>query len=178
MASAMQFEQPAMNWDASDTNQEFQRFKQHVEFTFKGPLAKADKKDRSGWLGMLIGAQGREVYKTFTWVVDPDHPEILQQDDPDIVLEKLENYVRPAKNKRVARYKAQQRKQTDGESFDNFVKDLKILLLDCEYGDTDDMLVDLIINGVRHQKVHERLLDKGQELTLNKAIDVGRQYEL
>ena len=59
---------------------------------------------------MWIGAQGREVYKTFTWVVDPDHPEILQQDDPDIVLEKIENYVRPAKNKREARYKAQQRK--------------------------------------------------------------------
>ena len=51
-------------------------------------------------------------------------------------------------------------------------------MLDCEYGDTDDMLVDFIINGVRHQKVHERLLDKGQELTLNKAIDVGRRYEL
>ena len=46
MASAMQFEQPAMNWGASETYQEFQRFKQLVEFTFNGYSAKADKKDR------------------------------------------------------------------------------------------------------------------------------------
>ena len=127
---------------------------------------------------MSICAQGREVYKTFTWVADTDHHEILKQDDPNIVLEKLENYVRPAKNKRVARYKAQQGKQTDRESFDNFVKDLMVLLLDCEYDETDDILVDLIINGVRHQKVYDRLLDKGQELTLNKSFDVSRQYDL
>ena len=78
---------------------------------------------------------------------------------------KLEDYVRLAKNKRVARFKAQQRKQSDGESFENFVKDLKILLLDCDYGEThtDDILVDLIINGVKHKKVQERLLDKGQD---------------
>ena len=174
----MPFEQPAFNWDTSDTFQEFQRFKQHVQFTFKGPLSKADNKDKAGWLGMWIGPQGREIYKTFTWTVDPDHPDVNEQDDPDIVLQKLENYVRPAKNKRVARFKAQQRKQKEGESFDNFVKDLRILLLDCEYTHTDDMLVDLIINGVKHKKVQLRLLDQGQELTLNKAIEIGRQYEL
>ena len=75
MASGFSFDQPCFNWDAKDTYQEFQRFKQHVEFTFKGPLAKSDKKDCAGWLGMWIGQQGREVYKTFTW-------DAGQEDDP------------------------------------------------------------------------------------------------
>lgn len=70
MASAMPFEQPAFNWDASDTFQEFQRFKQHVQFTFKGPLSKAENKDKAGWLGMWIGPQGREIYKNITWTCD------------------------------------------------------------------------------------------------------------
>ena len=58
MASAMPFEQPAFNWDASDTFQEFQRFKQHVQFTFKGPLSKADNKDKAGWLGSRLTKHG------------------------------------------------------------------------------------------------------------------------
>ena len=33
------------------------------------------------------------------------------------------------------------------------------------------------VSGVRHQKVQERLLDLGQDLTLEKAIDKGRQCE-
>ena len=170
MASGFSFEQPCFNWDAKDTYQEFQRFKQHVEFTFKGPLAKSNKKDCAGWLGMWIGQQGREVYKTFTW-------DEGQEEDPAEILGKFENYVKPAKNKRVARFKAHQRKHNEGEKFDHFVKDLRLLLLDCDYTNSDDILIDLIERGVRHQKVQERLLDLGQDLTLEKAIDKGRQYE-
>ena len=171
MASGFNFEQPCFNWDAKDVYQEFQRFQQHVEFTFKGPLAKADKKDCTGWLGMWIGQQGREIYKTFKF-------EAGKEDDPDAVLAKLKEYVKPAENKRIARFKAHQRKQNEGETFDNFVKDLRLLLLDCDYGDSEDVLVDLLVSGVKHQKVQERLLDQGQTLTLNKAIEIGRQYEL
>ena len=75
--------------------------------------------------------------------------------------------------KRIARYKFSQRSQRMGESFDNFLKDLHILDMDCEYTDTDDMLVDNIVRGIYHKKVQERLLDKGQELTLDAAIQVA-----
>ena len=119
---------------------------------------------------MWIGQQGLEVYKTFTW-------DAGQEDDPAEMLGKFENYVKPAKNKRVARFKAHQRKQNEGGTFDHFVKDLRLLLLDCDYTNSDDILIDLIVSGVRHQKVQERLLDLGQDLTLEKAKDKGRQYE-
>jgi hypothetical protein len=171
MATGIQFDQPMFSWDANDTYMEFQRFKQHVEFTFKGPLAGTDDKHRAGWLGMWIGQQGREVYKTFTWTGD-------QEDDPKEILNKLEEYVRPRKNKRMARFKVQRRTQSDSESFDNFVKDLRILLMDCEYTDNDDILTDLIINGAKHHKVQEKLLDQGQKLTLAKAIEIGQRFEL
>lgn len=171
MATSFNFDHPSFNWDAADSFQEFQRFKQHVEFTFKGPLASSDDKDKTGWLGMWIGQQGREIYKTFVF-------EGHQADDPAVVLKKLEDYVKPLKNKRVARYKAHQRRQQEGETFDNFVKDLRILLMDCEFADNNDILIDLIISGARQPKVQERLLDKGQDLTLQQAIEIGRQYEI
>ena len=92
MASGgIHFDQPTLNWAAKDMYQKFQRFKQHVEFTFKGPLASADKKHKAGWLGMWINQQGREIYKTFTFNDG-------EEDDPSKVLEKIETYVRPRQN--------------------------------------------------------------------------------
>ena len=50
--------------------------------------------------------------------------------------------------------------------------------MDCEYTDPDDILIDSIIDGVHAKKLQERLLDRGEELTLAKAIEIGQQYEM
>ena len=49
------------------------------------------------------------------------------------VLDKLEAYAWPWKNKRIARDKLKLRKQNTGELFDNFVKDLRLILMDWIY---------------------------------------------
>jgi hypothetical protein len=38
-------------------------------------------------------------------------------------------------------------------------------------------LVDAIIAGVRLIKVQERVLDQGNNLSLAKTLDIGREYE-
>lgn len=151
--------------------QEFTRFRSHVEFVFAGPLSQASDREKAGWLGTWLGAQGREIYKTLTWG-DGD------KEKPDKVLEKFENYARPRKNKRMARHKLRLRRQTAGESFDNSVKDLKLILMDCEYTDVDDILIDTIIEGVYERELQEKLLDRGEGLTLTQALSIGQQYEL
>ena len=50
--------------------------------------------------------------------------------------------------------------------------------MDCEYTDPDDILIDSIIDGVQAKKLQEKLLDRGEELTLADAIKIGQQYEL
>ena len=75
MAASAHFDPPHLDWEAPDMYQEFCRFKQHVEFVFKGPLTSARDKDRAGWLVIWIGKQGREIYKTFVWEEgDTDKP--------------------------------------------------------------------------------------------------------
>jgi hypothetical protein len=112
--------------------------KQHVEFLFKRLLVSAKNKDRAGWFGIWVGKQGREVYKIFEWQ-DGD------VDKPDKILDKFEAYVRPRKNKRAVRFRVKQRRQGKDETFDNFVEDLRLINMDCEYGDPDDDLIDAII---------------------------------
>ena len=143
-----QFEHPKIDWDASDLYQEFERFRSHVTFVFDGPLSAIAAKRQAGWLGTWIGEQGREVYKMLAWGEG-------EKEDPAKVLDKFANYIRPRKNKRIARHRFKQRKQGPTESFDNFLKDLRLILMDCEYTDPDDMLVDAIIAGVREKRVQE-----------------------
>ena len=171
MASGFAFAQPVMNWNATDIYEEYKRFREHVNFVFSGPLCKAGDKEKAGWLGMWVGPEGKEVHKTLTW-------EAGEKEDPEKVRDKLQDYVRHRKNRRIARFRFHQRVQREGEAFDNFVKDLRLLVMDCQFTDTDDLLVDAIIIGVRHKKVQEKLLNEGDGLTLPKSIGIARQYEL
>ena len=45
--------------------------------------------------------------------------------------------------------------------------------MDCEYTEPDDILIDSIIDGVWAAKLQEKLLDRGEELTLAKALEIG-----
>lgn len=165
------FEHPKIDWDAADLYQEFERFRSHVDFVFDGPLSELEAKQRAGWLGTWIGEQGREIYRTLNW-------EDGEKQDPVKVWDNFANDITPRKNKRIERHRFKQRKQGAEEGFDHFVKDLKLLLMDCEYADSDDMLIDAIIAGVREKRVQERLLDKGEDLTLAKAIEIPQQFEM
>ena len=171
MMSQIPFDHPHIDWDSQDLYQEFSRSRNHVGFVFDGPLSKLKAEEKAGWLGTWIGPQGREIYKTLQW-------EEGEKADPVKVLDKLEAYVRPRTNKRIARHKLKLRKKNTGESFDNFLKDLRLILMDCEYADPGDILIDSIIDGVHAKKLQERLLDRGEELTLAKAIEIGQQYEM
>ena len=126
---------------------------------FDGPLSKLKAEEKAVWLGTWIGPQDREIYKTLQW-------EEGEKRNPVKVLDKLEAYVRPRKNKCIARHKLNLRKQNTGESFDNFVKDVRVIRMDCEYTDADVILIDSIIDGVHAKKLPERLFDRGEELTL------------
>ena len=66
------------------------------------------------------------------------------------------------------------RKQSQGESSDNSVKDLRLILMDCEYADPGDILIDSIIDGVQTKNLQEKLLDRGEELTLADAVKIGQ----
>ena len=92
------FEHPSIDWEATDLYQEFIRFRDHVGFVFDGPLATLPDKQKAGFIGTWIGAQGRQIYRTLQWAEG-------EKEDPDKVLSKFETYVRPRKNKRVARHK-------------------------------------------------------------------------
>ncbi|GFS10371.1 Pol polyprotein [Elysia marginata] len=76
----------------------------------------------------------------------------------------------------MSRHKLKNRKQTSTETFTNYVKGLKVILMDCEYENPEDILIDCIIDGVADAKLQEKLLDRGEGLTLAKALELGQLH--
>ena len=54
---------------------------------------------------------------------------------------------------------------------------LKLHVKDCNYTDPDEMARDMIVFGTSSSKVREKLIDEGEKLTLEKAIQISQSYE-
>ena len=79
--------------------------------------------------------------------------------DYNRVLKKFKEYCDPRKNEVFERYNFWQRDQHEGETIDQWVNDLRILLGSCEYRDKKEKnFRDRIVFGVVDTCVKERLL--------------------
>lgn len=118
-----------------------------------------------------IGEEAYEKYETFE----------LSQEQRTVyntVVEAFKNYCVPKKNESINRHLLFQRRQMEGETFDQFLTELKRLSLSCELGTLKDSLIkDLIISGVRGAGLKNRLL-RMDELTLEKAIKICKADEI
>ena len=58
--------------------------------------------------------------------------------------------------------------------------DLKLLIKECGYDESvhDDMIRDHIVFGIKSTKVREKLINEGDDLTLDKCMNIARTYEL
>ena len=48
---------------------------------------------------------------------------------------------------------------------------------DCDYHDSEEMIRDRIVFGTNSPKIREKLINVGRDLTLQKAIQIGQNYE-
>ena len=115
LTMAASFEHPSIDWDKAESFREFRRFERHVGFVFNNPLEGKSEKQQAGCLGSWIGTTGHEICKTFDWADG-------EKDQPKVILQIFENYLKPRKNKRVVRHKLKNRKLLAGESFDMSMK--------------------------------------------------------
>ncbi|KAL1268833.1 hypothetical protein QQF64_034196 [Cirrhinus molitorella] len=162
---------PRMDWDSLDLPDAWRRFRQHAELMFKGPLHKKSEEEHCSYLLLWVGEKGRDIYNT--WTLTEANAKLL-----NTYYDKFEAYIMPKKNHIFARYKFHKKVQTDGESFDNFVTELKLLVKDCGYTNADKMVRDRIVFTINSPKVKEKLLNYGPDLTLEKAIDIAWSHEV
>ncbi|KAI8498512.1 hypothetical protein Bbelb_237140 [Branchiostoma belcheri] len=162
---------PQINWDSANLDEEWKRFKQHVELMFTGPLSEKSDAEKASFLQIWINEQGRDILNTFQFADGAD------KGKPKTYYDAFEAYVKPKSNKVLARFKFHNRTQGPQEPVEQFVTDLKLLARDCAFKDTDEMIVDRLVFGTNSDAVRVKLINKGSELTLANALDIARSFE-
>lgn len=128
-------------------------------------------KNAVSYLLLWVGEKGRDILNT--WSLSADEAKILKS-----YYDCFTVYFEPKANVIFARYKFHEKVQGEHEPFEEFMTDLRLLVKDCNYANSDEMILDRIVFGIHSPKVRENLLNAGSELTLEKAIDVARSHEL
>ena len=103
------------------------------------------KKPKEVQVAILLncaGPEAQEVHEQFTFETDDERKDV------DKVLEKFGEYCRPRKHVVFERYKFWCRDQQGEESVDKWVKDLRTIANNCEFGDQESSLLrDKVVFG-------------------------------
>ncbi|XP_072937556.1 uncharacterized protein [Epargyreus clarus] len=130
-------------------------------------------------VAMLLNAAGPEalrIYNSFK-LNDSGKQVTTTERTFQNVVELFEKYFAPQKNIVFSRYQFFKRVQEDGECFDSFQTSIKLLACKCEFGEQLNSLIrDRIVIGVKDVVLQEKLLALG-DLSLEKAIQIGRAFE-
>lgn len=162
---------PKMDWDSTILADAWRRFKQHAELMFTGPLKEKTEQEKCSFILLWIGDKGRDVSNT--WTLTADEAKLLKT-----YYDKFTDYLTPKTNPIFARYRFHEKTQGNSESFEHFVTELKLLVKDCNYTNSDEMVRDRIVFTTNSPRVREKLLNQGPKLTIEKAIDIARSHEL
>ena len=161
---------PTIDWKSTTLNEDWKKFQQHAELMFNGPLKKTTKEERAAYVLIWVGAEGRDIFNS--WTITPE-----QGQDYVFLFEQFRQHTKPQSNTVFSRYIFHTRKQKDDELFVAFATDLRILVKDCKYDKPDEMVRDRIVAGIKSDDIRGKLLTEGDELTMNKAIQIATTYE-
>lgn len=118
-----------------------------------------------------IGPDGVEVFNSFG--LTSDERKLYKT-----VCCAFANFCKPKKNEVYQSFLFHTRNQLDKEPFDSFLMDIKKLVKLCGFDEHEPrMLRDRIVLGVTDKQLQKKLLES-DELTLEKAIDLGRTMEV
>jgi hypothetical protein len=115
----------------------------------------------------VIGDEALEIYNTFEL-------KTAQRKSLTVVMSEFEKYCNPKKNEIFSLYKFFQRKQHDGEKFDNFLVDLKKLIKSCKF-DNNGMLLFQLVMGVENTQMRQKLFEK-DDLKLDDCIKMHQSW--
>ncbi|RWS19244.1 GagPol-like protein, partial [Leptotrombidium deliense] len=159
-----------MNFNGN-VNQDWKRF--HREFTVYSTASRLKDCDTEQQQATFLAIAGSEAQRIFTTLtVNPKESDKLKA-----VIDAFETYCKSRCNVTFARFTFNKRMQREGETFDSFLTDIRILAKDCDYSTVEEsLLTDRIVIGVRDDTLRANLLRKSK-LSLKDAIDMCRASE-
>ena len=94
------------------------------------------------------------------------------------IIDKFEHYAVGEVNETFERYVFHKRVQSEGETFEQFESDLRVLIKTCSFCENcvESVVRDRIVLGIRNPDIRQELLKK-RKLTLAECVDTCRAME-
>lgn len=119
---------------------------------------------------IVIGQDARKTYSTF--VLEKGE----EKSDIGVLKKELVASCKPSLNLAYHEYRFEIRHQHDGESFNDWLTELRVLAKSCEFGEMEErMLQGIIIHGVNDKKLQERLILENTNFA--KTVEISRTRE-
>lgn len=119
---------------------------------------------------MAIGEEARRSFYTFTFENDDDKRDIK------ILTEEFEAHFKPTTNLTFNEFRFGSRNQQEGESFNDWLTELRTLAQQCEFGALEDrMLRSRIILGINDRVLQQRHVL--ENLSYTKTVEICRASE-
>ena len=161
-----------LNFSAVSLSEEWRRWEK--SFTNYCAAAELREKSRATQVAILLncaGEEARDIFDSFNVEVTADATTC------DVVLQRFRTYCNPKKRPAFESFKFWQRQQAEGEPFDKWLMELRVIDRNCEFGDTfNRQLRDKILFGTRDDVARQRMLEE-EDLTLEKAINICHTLE-
>lgn len=164
---------PTMEWDcaAEDLPEEFGLFKQRMELVCEDNGV-TDSAQIARKIKIGLGNKGLRRLNASG----------LRETDlkvPSKIWAFFEAQLQVTVNFRIQRLLLMQMRQRSDEGLDDFITRARTQAQRCEFTDAElqERIIELIIAGTHMELYRRDLLAKGKELTLNAAIQIGRQHE-
>uniref|UniRef100_A0A1Y1JV53 RNA-directed DNA polymerase n=1 Tax=Photinus pyralis TaxID=7054 RepID=A0A1Y1JV53_PHOPY len=153
-------------------NKNFEKFKNAFDIYMEASgLSTAEEKRKIAIFLNVAGEEAQEVYTTLGLTNE-------QKAKYDEVIKAFQEYCKPRNNETYDRFKFFSRNKNTEETYDSFIKDLKVLAKPCNFGDQEDSLIrDRLILGITDVVLQERLL-RQTKLTLKDAEQHCRLTEV
>ena len=162
---------PSMNWDSPNLPETFKLFKQKMVLVCEDNEVTEDEKiARKIKIG--LGDEGLSRLNVSGLPED-------EKKKPDKLWQFFENQLRVSVNFRIHRLSLMQYRQKEGESLDEFVNRARSLAQQCNFTEQNlqERIIELIIASTPMEPYRRELLGKGEDITLDDVIKLGRQHE-
>ena len=138
-------------------------------------LSALSKEERQFQIAQIENCLGDDALRTLEGLKFPTAEDARTVAE---IIDAFDTFVVGEVNQTLERFNFGKRQQAEGESFDKFVSDLRILMKTCDYCDNccDSILRDRIILGIQSEEIRGDLL-KERNLTLEKCIDICKAGE-
>ena len=161
-----------LNFNAENQAEEWRRWEKSSKIYYAAAeLASKTVITQVAILLHCAGEAARDIFDDFDLALDSEDTTC------DVVLAKFRDYYNPRRKPAFESYKFWQRQQAEGEPFDKWLTELRIIASNCEFGtSTDRQLRDKILFGTNDDTARQRMLEE-DNLTLAKAINICHSME-